>query len=453
MARTMGIQLDPNMPAVARLPDISRIATNKASELIQLNHTRNHITFDTLGRHNHILHHTLAALAAGADADLLQKQYDRNAKYQRPLPHIDEVIVSSFANEEAFIAALAKVDQYSNFLAFFERQLSSSSVTDVLNKYVFAENDVARTVFNRLFSGAFHPFIHLGYGIEFSLPAIVAEGLASACTHSGRYDAYLHLCAQKAEVAVPASMVSLLKMMQDDQAMSSAANLEDAPFLADGVLSRVSDELTSCAAQWKVRRPLTPDNLEEAAAELINSAVYMACAAQRPPKIVKLDFYFMHAVTSSLFLTVFLRAERISLEAKAKIIEWKGRLDLLLYASVRCPDLIHDEIRPKPQDEHQPRSWEDLLRMANEIEDDGHTVKFIRAIRNGEQVCGKYTDHAEGTEGEVHDETRRDWQIHGNMWRHLAMMVVDSVQPGKGDRWLRGAGFPQAWEKYPVRTL
>jgi len=33
---------------------------------------------------------------------------------------------------------------------------------------------------SRLAAGEFHPFIHLGYGIEFQLPMIVSEALAQA---------------------------------------------------------------------------------------------------------------------------------------------------------------------------------------------------------------------------------------------------------------------------------
>lgn len=32
-------------------------------------------------------------------------------------------------------------------------------------------------MFPRLFSGAFHPLIHLGYGVEFQIPAVLAEGI------------------------------------------------------------------------------------------------------------------------------------------------------------------------------------------------------------------------------------------------------------------------------------
>jgi len=34
-------------------------------------------------------------------------------------------------------------------------------------------------IFRRLFSGAFHPLIHAGYGVEFNIPLILSEGSSS----------------------------------------------------------------------------------------------------------------------------------------------------------------------------------------------------------------------------------------------------------------------------------
>ena len=40
-------------------------------------------------------------------------------------------------------------------------------------------------LFARVIGGAFHPLIHIGYGLEFDIPGIVAEGLAmGACTEA-----------------------------------------------------------------------------------------------------------------------------------------------------------------------------------------------------------------------------------------------------------------------------
>ena len=67
------------------------------------------------------------------------------------------------------------------------------------------------------------------------------------------------------------------------------------------------------------------------------------------------DFYYMHCVNSSIFFSAFLAAPWLSTANKARLLEWKGRNDLAMYASRHCPDLLLDEItdyKPKqPTDE------------------------------------------------------------------------------------------------------
>lgn len=74
---------------------------------------------------------------------------------------------------------------YPNFLAFFHKLISTpppssspyagrkSSVVPVLEKYLLGGEG---EMLVRCLSGALHPLIHIGHGIEFKLDAIVAEG-------------------------------------------------------------------------------------------------------------------------------------------------------------------------------------------------------------------------------------------------------------------------------------
>jgi predicted RNA-binding protein with RPS1 domain len=73
-----------------------------------------------------------------------------------------------------------------------------------------------------------------------------------------------------------------------------------------------------------------------------------------------------------------------------------------------------------------------------EINDDGHASKSIRALENGRNTCAKY----DGQVGEVH----------GDMWDKLLHMVIDSVEQG-GERWVRSAGFEEAWAEVPQRAM
>lgn len=56
----------------------------------------------------------------------------------------------------------------------------------MLEQYFFSPeaNTSSRRMLNRIFTGVLHPFIHVGYGCEFGLPGMVAEGLAMACVQA-----------------------------------------------------------------------------------------------------------------------------------------------------------------------------------------------------------------------------------------------------------------------------
>lgn len=78
-------------------------------------------------------------------------------------------------------------------------------------------------------------------------------------------------------------------------------------------------------------------------------------------------------------------------EHKARLLRFKGWLDLAMYASRRAPDLLLDEIvnyRPKsPED-----SWDGIFKRVIEHEDDGHASKLVRALKHGEEICKPYND-------------------------------------------------------------
>jgi hypothetical protein len=137
-----------------------------------------------------------------------------------------------------------------------------------------------------------------------------------------------------------------------------------------------------------------------------------------------------------------------------------------VYVSQGCPVLLIDEIREYSSKSGKTiRAWEDVFAEAAAFdEDDGHTVKFIRALKNGEESCKPFENgrhgRTDGINGQMHsnggelrgragDDER--WMIHGGMWRILASMVMDSVQPEYGTRWVRATGFQEAWKDVPAR--
>jgi hypothetical protein len=192
--------------------------------------------------------------------------------------------------------------------------------------------------------------------------------------------------------------------------------------------------MTSLAAQFHVR----PGELEEETAAMIDACAYFMGGAQWPGKEVKFDFYYMHCVNCSIFFSTFLEQDWMRVEDKVRLLEWKGRLDVAMYASRGCPELRLEEVTGYKA--KREWTWEEIARKVDVMEDDGHVAKLVRALMNGEQRCREFED-------------RDGFPIKGNMWLQLGRMTLDSVQDlGESRKWVRNAGFEKAWEKIPDRA-
>lgn len=274
----------------------------------------------------------------------------------------------------------------------------------------------------------------MGFGIEFEQPAIVAEALAQACVHSDWIRKALIPTEKTAKARSEPSNKTLLQLIGEiaaDKKLASAAEWDDGNKIRDGILKRAPEEMVKYAAQWTV----SEDELEKKTVEMINAAVYVAAAAQHPPKQVKFDFYLMHCVTSSIFFPVFNKQSWIPMEAKIRLLEFKGRVDLVMYPSRRCPHLYEEEIvdyDPKSSSK-EDTEWPGIFHRFFEFPDDGHAVKFGRAVRNGQLLSQKY-------------ESEEWCKIRGQTWEKIGNMIIDSVE-GPGDNWARNVGFDQAWNE------
>ncbi|KKP07824.1 hypothetical protein THAR02_00032 [Trichoderma harzianum] len=134
----------------------------------------------------------------------------------------------------------------------------------------------------------------------------------------------------------------------------------------DGLVGEAGDELFKVISQWKVS------------------------ADERPNKQIRFDFMLMHTVTTATFLPIYLKTEWIKPESKARLVEWPGRSNLLLYAECGAPEPRPEELKIyKPL---HPSGWNGVLQRACEYEDDGHTSKFVRGIATVAQMTEQYDE-------------------------------------------------------------
>ncbi|KAL4894512.1 hypothetical protein BDV59DRAFT_200854 [Aspergillus ambiguus] len=430
MATATRIQLSPSDTGVYS-SNVREDSARVASDILQENIERHHIYFNDKGFHNHIVHQVLSIYALGGTPEQIQVAYDREKKYQRPAFPANETVIESLHKEAAFEKCLEKEENYPNFLAFFQRQIDKRGVEDVLNQYLFSGTTIAEQMFIRLFEGLLHPLIHLGFGIEFNQPAIIAEALAQTAVHRNTLHRFFqHTEALAGGVGQPGGLplVEIMKQIQSSQKLTRSAHSDDNSRIHDGVLARAFDEMVDAAAKYRV----PADSLQMKAAEMISNVVHYAAAAQQPGKQVKFDFFYIHGVNCSIFFPKLMSLSFVDVRARQRLLECKGRMDLLIYVAYGAPS-VYDADGPKRPRYRASTDWETAFaHSVAHPDDDGHLPKLVRAIAYGERVCAPF---ARNMDLPVKDED----------WRKIVNMVYDSTAYTTPVTWIRGAGFEEAW--------
>ncbi|KAL4980873.1 hypothetical protein BDW66DRAFT_123393, partial [Aspergillus desertorum] len=434
MATARKVLLSPHSDTGVWSAGITESAAETASAVLQEDLEKHHVYFNDMGFHNHIPHHILSLYALGASPDEIQAAYDRNKTYQRQALPMREDVVRSLYQKDKFREALGEEKNYPHFLEFFQCEIDKKGVETALNEYLFKQDEIAESMIARLFGGLLHPIIHLGFGIEFNQPAIIAEALAQTAIHDDWTGPRFLFPAEQAAGGIgnpgQKTMLQLLEEARANTKLASSVRFEDGNKLRDGVLKRAGEEMIEIAAQYRVPE----EQMAQKYAEVVDVSVYFTAASQRPTKSVKFDFFYIHTVNSSIFFAKILSLPFLTTTTKLRLLEMKGRMDLFMYISRNAPELYLDEVTKYPI----KQTWESIIKQSIEhTHDDGHLVKLVRALKNGEAVCRPY-------EGK---ETEKGLKITGDSWLKIGNMVIDSVH-GKGEEkmWVRSTGFDEAWE-------
>ncbi|GAA5820629.1 hypothetical protein JCM10212_005714 [Sporobolomyces blumeae] len=183
---------NPNQGSLKGLAGQSWASRDTVRQCLQENHINSHTFFNDKGFHNHCAHHLLAAYSLGASPSLLEEILTLHQETaSKPMPpmaliEITEANWTEYLGDERF---------YPNYLAFFHRLISApppatspyygrrSSVVPVIEQYLLGGQG---QMLIRAVSGAIHPLIHIGHGVEFELDSVVAEGLAQCAVHDPR---------------------------------------------------------------------------------------------------------------------------------------------------------------------------------------------------------------------------------------------------------------------------
>ncbi|OQE82252.1 hypothetical protein PENNAL_c0037G05844 [Penicillium nalgiovense] len=433
MATATKIDLSPMTDPGIYSSNVREDTARTASEILQEDMATHHVFFNDQHFHNHIPHQLLSIYALGAAPEDIKACYERNKSYQRPVLPASEDVIQSLHDAAQFQEHLGKEENYPNYLAFFQHEIDAKGVGGVLGEYLFAGDERAENMMCRLFAGLVHPLIHLGFGIEFNQPAIVAQGLAQTAVHDDWLGRAFFLPAEKMAGGVgkpgQKSLLQLINEMRADKALVQSVQWSDSNKIKDGVLHRAPEQMLKYASQFTV----SEDQMEERLVDMINTVVYCTGAAQRPTREMKLDFFLIHCVNSSIFFSKIINLPALNQRSKLRMLEWKGRVDLLMYTSRGTPDLLLDEVANYPIKE----DWSQIFaRSIAHPGDDGHLAKLARALAHGQKACQAY------------ESKNPEMPIKGDMWLRIGNIAVDStVHEENKPMWVRSTGFDEAWDQ------
>ena len=329
--------------------------------------------------------------ALGATPPEIQDMWDYNTGYQDPLESVHPDVAPTnigLKDPEAFEKCLGIEKYYVDFLKFFEEEIADKGMEKVVKEYLLQGDDRANDILGRMFTDLVHPIIHLGCGIEFQQPSLVAEALAASCVHENWPKAFLLPTEDylRKEKNVPSrSMLQVLEGLRENRDIATGTKETD-PFnkIPDGFLKRVTPEqLVPYLAQFQVKPE--PEDLQRKMSDMMHTTAYMLGAAQRPGKREALDFVTLHAVTLAVFFPAIMAQDWLSDQEKARLLEATVRVDAVMYAGTTCPPLYADRIvNYVPQ--NPTDGWPELFQRAIVYRDEGHAVKLMRALYALEQL-------------------------------------------------------------------
>ncbi|KAK7033555.1 hypothetical protein VNI00_012779 [Paramarasmius palmivorus] len=442
-----------------------------------------HCFFRAAGLHNHLSHHILAAYDLGATSSLLQKIYDDEASDQRPII-LEDQDKNMKVNTKSWKQYVGNQNAYNGFFHFFQERIEATGVSETLGEYIFspAANEPGLNMLVRLMSGAAHPFIQIGYGLEFGNDFLVATGLAqTAVTNPLTTTIFNYKPALTQTNGTSNGTKSILELLRE---VYDSPKLKPVPYDSNALISaRIKDalrdggaeEVQRISSQLQVDENVTEAEVNEKIEEYIWTAVLLLFATGKEGHKPRLDFFLMHIVTSSLFLKSYVSVLQNPLH-KAQLLRAYLPVIILLTLSRGRPKInaelimkASDKVRP-PLHPPEKLYQNDKTSIGNPIQDedynpwpalieaslyapDSHVLKTMRTLvyaarEYGDtqpgQVAGAYRS---GRDEETHPGMAK---VDGSLFVRAAGVLMDymgwTTHGQVAGNWDRSAlGWEEAW--------
>jgi hypothetical protein len=382
----------------AAFPGITHASRVAVQQLLDENR-KNHIFFNDMKFHNHAVHHILDAYALGASPARLNEIYKVHSVLQRPAPPKQVQITHDNWKEH-----LGKMNSWTDILEFFSSEVQQLGIEEAVSKYFFHPD-----LFARFFSGINHAVIHVGFGITFKEPLLVAEGIAMAALEDD-----LDILNHQLPPSSPSySLLEIIEQVRNDSRFDGQLSLGQ-------VIHEKGALLLEYVSKWDVKG--TDYDVAAKEKELFEVIVLLVVAICRPGKLPRFDFFLMHSLTSSVFIHELLKF--FSIEKGPQILKAHFATALWYYIATARPVLYTDHLKAYATTlPSSANPWLEIVKFGIET-NDVHAAKTVYALLQGEAWFGEFDGIFLKAAQRVADAVRVQPNIgifQGRVWAHVPL--------------------------------
>ncbi|KAG2135389.1 uncharacterized protein EDB93DRAFT_1092359 [Suillus bovinus] len=322
----------PTVLCPQRWPGCNLDSLTAVQHVLIDNHIRHHIFTNHIKFHNHITHRALAIYASGGSSAVIEAFYKQDTKVQRAAFVSPHPITA-----QNFVDHLGDENYYEAYTTFFAKVIEEKGASATLDEFIFSEKynfqpgrDAGSQpeMLSRFVDAVMHPLIHCGYGVEFGLKGMLAQGLSMTTMHDVHFPGFFppSMFGSNPSDDIRTTMNSFASLVLDDQ--SSAMPLK-APSRQDthafSIIARVLKDLSLTSEDLRHSTRQYPDTLVAYGGRIREHVQKWTVDLSRPGEIERkmeeciwtssvmyalggwrngftADFILMHMVTSSIFL-------------------------------------------------------------------------------------------------------------------------------------------------------
>ncbi|KAI8997754.1 hypothetical protein BDB01DRAFT_840897 [Pilobolus umbonatus] len=462
------------------LSGIGPEAAALTEQLLIKNDNDFHCFFNKKKFHNHLVHQILASYSLGASKERIQEIFNDHASYQLPLTPQKEAITM-----DNYKKYLNDVDAYSGFLTFFKAEIKSHGMIETIRRWVWSGDFMCRTV-GGVFHPLIHIGYALEFNLpgiaaeglamaactdnylnsfiplqpEIS-PIIMSAGAQSyvenAASSTREYITHLsdRLSAQVLSPFASSSdkkksvdsqpivednttfrdlpdylkqyeLFKILLQLKEDTAFNNVFSF-DTPIKFRAVISdkKASKRIRHYVESWHIEEN-TKDVQKKFKELYILSLILLGAGGIRNdhPGDFKLDFFFIHCLTSASFIHHFLN--KITPSESVILLKAHFSSVLMFYLTQGRPHLnIDGLLNYEPSSTTASNAWLGVFDKSIQCQE-SHRVKTVRACALGQILYGQHDD-----------------QHLNKAWLKVAQMAIDESK----DYNFSGVGFDESWVK------